>query len=748
MNITNRNKEAFLMKRLISILLSLFLVLASFSGVYAKPNNGKVNGKSEQAKINQLKKELKKSHKDKQKREELIREISKIEKQPDDKTILVFVNGEEVEAGIPPVIKSGRILLPVAPITKALGASLKYDTTKGTVTITKGSTVVVIMLQTGAILVNGKEVKLETPASSINNRVYVPISFIKKIFKHKVDVDDDSDSVIIEEDDFIAINDNVTGTGNEQFEYVGDWNYTRDERCYSDDNHWTSSTNAYFQVRFQGTQVKFYAAKDTTNGIAAVSIDGGTETSVDLYATGRQDEVLVFTSPVLANGDHILKVRVTGTRNTSAISSYVSVDRVEIKETTETVPAQTTVSYNDSITGTSNNQFMYSDGWSYAAQAGAYLNDIHYSNITNAYTEVKFSGTQIKFYGAKDTGYGIAAVSIDGGSESNVDLYAGSRTDNAVLFVSPVLANGQHTLKIRVTGTKNANAVNYYVGTDRVEITGTNLIPPPGNTTPSAVVVNNSETGTANNQFNYYGTWTQSYQTGSYLSDYHWSATTDSYVDIKFEGKQIKLYGSKDSSYGIASVMIDGTVETSVDMYASSHSDNVLLYTSPLMVNGAHTLRIKVTGTKNSNSSNYIIAADKVEIFSDSTTPAGNLALNKQATASSSDDTSRSAGKAVDGKMDTNWYSQYSDSQWISVDLGTQYAVSKVKLYWETAYGKTYSIQVSTDGSNWSSVYSTTNSDGGLDEVTFAAVNARYIKLAASQRATQWGYSLKELEVY
>jgi hypothetical protein len=95
------------MKRLISILLSLFLVLASFSGVYAKPNNGKVNGKSEQAKINQLKKELKKSHKDKQKREELIREISKIEKQPDDKTILVFVNGEEVEAGIPPVIKSG-----------------------------------------------------------------------------------------------------------------------------------------------------------------------------------------------------------------------------------------------------------------------------------------------------------------------------------------------------------------------------------------------------------------------------------------------------------------------------------------------------------------------------------------------------------------------------------------------------------------------------------------------------------------
>ncbi|TMD46314.1 MAG: hypothetical protein E6I93_15385 [Chloroflexi bacterium] len=64
-----------------------------------------------------------------------------------------------------------------------------------------------------------------------------------------------------------------------------------------------------------------------------------------------------------------------------------------------------------------------------------------------------FSGTQIKFYGVTASWHGIGAVSIDGGAETNVDFYSVNKTGDVLLWTSPVLANGIHTFKLRVTGT-------------------------------------------------------------------------------------------------------------------------------------------------------------------------------------------------------------------------------------------------------------------------------------------------------
>ena len=124
-----------------------------------------------------------------------------------------------------------------------------------------------------------------------------------------------------------------------------------------------------------------------------------------------------------------------------------------------------------------------------------------------------------------------------------------------------------------------------------------------------------------------------------------------------------------------------------------------------------------------------------------------NLALNKPATASSYEAVF-TANAAVDGDAGTRWSSAFSDPQWIYVDLGSVRAISRVKLSWETAYGKGYSIQVSNDAANWTQVYSTTTGDGGSDDVPFTATNARYVRMYGTQRSTEWGYSLYEFEVY
>jgi hypothetical protein len=63
-----------------------------------------------------------------------------------------------------------------------------------------------------------------------------------------------------------------------------------------------------------------------------------------------------------------------------------------------------------------------------------------------------FSGTQLRLYGVKDAHFGIGAVSIDGGAETNVDFYAPTRGGNQLLWTSPVLPSGMHILKLRVVG--------------------------------------------------------------------------------------------------------------------------------------------------------------------------------------------------------------------------------------------------------------------------------------------------------
>ncbi|MGE5431610.1 MAG: discoidin domain-containing protein, partial [Syntrophomonadaceae bacterium] len=95
----------------------------------------------------------------------------------------------------------------------------------------------------------------------------------------------------------------------------------------------------------------------------------------------------------------------------------------------------------------------------------------------------------------------------------------------------------------------------------------------------------------------------------------------------------------------------------------------------------------------------------------------------------------------------TRWSSAFSDPQTITVDLQEVYKVEQVLLHWESAYGRQYRIDLSENGNNWTTVKNETNSDGGLDAIT-CSQNARYVRMYGIQRATEWGYSLYELEVF
>ncbi|MEV6177012.1 discoidin domain-containing protein [Streptomyces sp. NPDC052015] len=127
------------------------------------------------------------------------------------------------------------------------------------------------------------------------------------------------------------------------------------------------------------------------------------------------------------------------------------------------------------------------------------------------------------------------------------------------------------------------------------------------------------------------------------------------------------------------------------------------------------------------------------------------LARGATATAASTEYnpfTSYAPGRAVDGDGDTRWASDWSDDQWWQVDLGATSLVSRVTLDWERAYGKSYRIELSTDGRNWRTAWSTTSGDGGLDTARFTGTPARYVRVHGLDRGTDWGYSLYEVGVH
>jgi len=132
----------------------------------------------------------------------------------------------------------------------------------------------------------------------------------------------------------------------------------------------------------------------------------------------------------------------------------------------------------------------------------------------------------------------------------------------------------------------------------------------------------------------------------------------------------------------------------------------------------------------------------------DAPAAAGLLSTNKAASASSLENAGYPATQAFDGKAETRWSSTFADNQWISVDLGATHSVSRVKLNWEAAYGKGYRIQTSTDGSAWTDAYTTTTGDGGTDDVSFTARDARYVRMNGQTRGTPYGFSLWEFAVY
>lgn len=114
------------------------------------------------------------------------------------------------------------------------------------------------------------------------------------------------------------------------------------------------------------------------------------------------------------------------------------------------------------------------------------------------------------------------------------------------------------------------------------------------------------------------------------------------------------------------------------------------------------------------------------------------------ATASSGD-----AGLAIDDNNGTRWESDATDDEWWRLDMGQERTFNTIRINWETAYAKEFTITYSSDGEKWSEFYveSGLESSGWQTIYSETPVTARYINYHGTLRATGWGQSFFEFQV-
>ncbi|NJP46457.1 glycoside hydrolase family protein [Actinacidiphila epipremni] len=155
--------------------------------------------------------------------------------------------------------------------------------------------------------------------------------------------------------------------------------------------------------------------------------------------------------------------------------------------------------------------------------------------------------------------------------------------------------------------------VSYVSGTDAYAVTLT-----PGNGSGSGgttTVVDGTVTGGGADYFTYGANW--GVTTGvpdMYAGTANWSYVAGATAGFHFQGSRVALHAVRDVDQGIFSVSVDGGPAVAVDGYAPARNASGVVWTSPVLSPGAHTLTLVNTGQRNGASSGNNVAIDRADV--------------------------------------------------------------------------------------------------------------------------------------
>jgi len=359
---------------------------------------------------------------------------------------------------------------------------------------------------------------------------------------------------------------------------------------------WSGGTAAFSGTQgaqasftFTGPSVTWIGARDSTTGIARVSVDGVFLRNVDTYSKTKEIRVPMFEATDLANTSHTLTIEATGQQNAAAAGNLIVIDAFDVPAVTITRLQETDPSVSFSLGNWVQNDT--SRAWSAGITALA--------NQPNAQVTFTFTGTAVTWIGANGPETGMANVFIDGALvASNLDTYAPSEHLQAPIFTASGLSETTHTISIQVTGQHNPAASDAIVVVDAFEVITSG--------------VRHQDTDAA---ISYGPGWIQdnrdkAYSEGATAE----SETVGAQATIFFTGTGIRWIGARGPQTGIARITLDGVFVEEFDTYALSEGPQHTDYSTDGLARGDHTLTIEVVG-KNPASTNAWILIDAYDVI-------------------------------------------------------------------------------------------------------------------------------------
>ncbi|MBZ4668402.1 MAG: hypothetical protein PWP07_1663 [Epulopiscium sp.] len=109
----------------------------------------------------------------------------------------IIINEDFFKPSVKPIIKNGRILVPLRSIFEAMNINVEWNQSERTVVAYKDDTVVQITIDSAVVFRNEEPVELDQPAIIYKDSTYVPLRFIGEAFGGTVEWDSNTRTAII-----------------------------------------------------------------------------------------------------------------------------------------------------------------------------------------------------------------------------------------------------------------------------------------------------------------------------------------------------------------------------------------------------------------------------------------------------------------------------------------------------------------------------------------------------------------------
>lgn len=205
-----------------------------------------------------------------------------------DNDIKVVVNGKQLILDVQPIILNDRVMVPLRAIFEELNVEVQWDQVNNIVTGIKGDVKIELAIDQYIAKINGKLINIDTPATIINGRTLVPISFIAESLGGCVSWDGFSHTAIIESLE-VGQNSGVSITGLGQM-IKGTWTFVDDSSAiieFTDNEFNIGWYESEWDCRWTYT-IETINEEERSLIILVTKDNGGQERyTIDLYTIGE-----------------------------------------------------------------------------------------------------------------------------------------------------------------------------------------------------------------------------------------------------------------------------------------------------------------------------------------------------------------------------------------------------------------------------------------------------------------------------